>query len=314
VPEQIDETYAMHRAVMAGEAPPGGFEISFMRKNGERFHALIYEAPLIDGNDQHTGWMGSVLDVTERKRAEELARQQHEQLQFTSRLVTMGEMASTLAHELNQPLAAIASYNTGCLNLLGADDFDSRDIRQALEKVGVQAQRAGRIIRRVHDFVRKSEPKRAPCRVDEVIDDCIGFVEAEARKRNIRIDLHMDDLPVVLADRLMLEQVLLNLIRNGMEAMGDTPPEQCQLGITALVQDGEISVSVSDNGCGLSEEVRSKLFTAFFTTKPEGMGVGLSICRSIVEFHRGRLWAEDHPESPSGTGTIFKFTLPMELA
>jgi two-component system sensor histidine kinase DctS len=117
-PEQLEETYAMHQTVLAGQAPLDGFEITFMRKNGERFHALVYEAKLIDGNGNHTGWMASVLDITERKRAEELARQQQEQLQFTSRLVTMGEMASTLAHELNQPLAAIASYNTGCLNLL----------------------------------------------------------------------------------------------------------------------------------------------------------------------------------------------------
>lgn len=312
LPDHIEETYAMHRVVMAGEAPADGYEITFMRKDGGLFHALIYEAPLIDGNGQHTGWMGSVVDVTERKRAEELARQQQEQLQFTSRLVTMGEMASTLAHELNQPLAAIASYNTGCLNLLAADDFDAREIRQAMEKVGVQAQRAGRIIRRVHDFVRKSEPKRAPCRVTEALDDCLGFVEAEARKRQIRLEAVIEDLPVILADRLMLEQVLLNLIRNGMEAMADTAPEHRHLGLIARHQEKEIQVRVSDNGCGLSEEVRNKLFTAFFTTKPEGMGIGLSICRSIVEFHRGRLWAEDNSESPTGTGTVFVFTLPVE--
>lgn len=314
VPEQIEETYAMHRAVMAGEAPADGFEITLMRKNGERFQALIYEAPLIDGNGRHTGWMGSVLDVTERKRAEELARQQHEQLQFTSRLVTMGEMASTLAHELNQPLAAIASYNTGCLNLLGGDGFDAEEIRQALEKVGVQAQRAGRIIRRVHDFVRKSEPKRAPCRLGEVIDDCLGFVEAEAKKRQVRIERETEDLPPILADRLMLEQVLLNLIRNGMEAMAGTPAEHRSLGIRARAGEGEIVVCVSDHGCGISEEVQKKLFTAFFTTKPEGMGIGLSICRSIIEFHRGRLWAEADADSPTGSGTRFFFTLPQEIA
>ena len=189
VPEQLDETMALHQAVLAGDAPPDGFEITFQRKDGERFEALIYEAPLIDGNGRHTGWMASVLDVTERRRAEELARQQQEQLQFTSRLVTMGEMASTLAHELNQPLAAIASYNTGCLNLLAKDDPDTQDIRQALEKLGVQAQRAGRIIRRVHDFVRKSEPRRAPIALAEIIDDCIGFIEAEARKRHVTLEI-----------------------------------------------------------------------------------------------------------------------------
>jgi two-component system sensor histidine kinase DctS len=313
-PEQLEETYAMHQTVLAGEAPLDGFEITFMRKNGERFQALVYEAKLIDGNGKHTGWMASVLDITERKRAEELARQQQEQLQFTSRLVTMGEMASTLAHELNQPLAAIASYNTGCLNLLERPTCQPEDIRPALEKIGVQAQRAGKIIRRVHDFVRKSEPKRAPCLLGEVIEDCLGFVEAEARKRHVRIDCDIPPLPPIPADRLMLEQVLLNLIRNGMEAMAGTPEADRVLRITTEISASELHVSVSDHGSGIAPEVRDKLFTAFFTTKPEGMGIGLSICRSIIEFHRGRLWAEDNPQSPTGSGTIFSFTLPLETA
>jgi two-component system sensor histidine kinase DctS len=314
VPEQIDEAYAMHQAVLAGQAPVDGFEMTFMRKNGERFNALVYEAKLIDGNGQHTGWMASVLDVTERKRAEELARQQQEQLQFTSRLVTMGEMASTLAHELNQPLAAIASYNTGCLNLLEHDNHPTEDIRQAMEKIGVQARRAGRIIRRVHDFVRKSEPKRAPCQLAEVVEDCLGFIEADARKRQVRIECQIPEMPPIPADRLMLEQVLLNLIRNGMEAMNTTPVGHRKLEIGIKIEDAELKVCVADNGCGIAPEIRDKLFTAFFTTKPEGMGVGLSICRSIIEFHRGRLWAEDNPRSPTGNGTIFAFTLPLESA
>ena len=312
LPDQIDETFAVHQAVMAGEAPPDGFEITFMRKNGERFNALVYEARLIDGKGQHTGWMASVLDVTERKRAEELARLQQEQLQFTARLVTMGEMASTLAHELNQPLAAIASYNSGCLNLLDHPDVAAKDIRPALEKLGVQAQRAGKIIRRVHDFVRKSEPKRAPCAIGEVIEDCLGFVEADARKYHIRIDCEIPRLPPIPADRLMLEQVLLNLIRNAMEAMSNTPEPHRILHIATELNETELSVSVSDRGIGISPEIRDKLFTAFFTTKPEGMGVGLSICRSIIEFHRGRLWVEENTQSPSGSGTIFTFTLPLE--
>lgn len=313
-PEQIDESYAMHQAVLAGEAPVDGFEMIFMRKNGERFHALVYEAKLIDGNGQHTGWMASVLDITERKRAEELARQQQEQLQFTSRLVTMGEMASTLAHELNQPLAAIASYNTGCLNLLERADCQPQEIRPALQKVAVQAQRAGKIIRRVHDFVRKSEPKRAPCQLAEVIEDCLGFIEAEARKYHVRIECDTPEMPPIPADRLMLEQVLLNLIRNGMEAMAQTPEGHRKLKIRVCREDTELKVSVADHGSGIPPDIRDKLFTAFFTTKPEGMGVGLSICRSIVEFHRGRLWAEDNPHSPTGNGTIFTFTLPLESA
>ncbi|UCV20524.1 sensor histidine kinase [Ferribacterium limneticum] len=313
-PEQLEETYAMHQTVLAGEAPTDGFEITFMRKNGERFHALVYEAKLIDGSGRHTGWMASVLDITERKRAEELARQQQEQLQFTSRLVTMGEMASTLAHELNQPLAAIASYNTGCQNLLGSGKATPQDILPVLEKIGVQAQRAGKIIRRVHDFVRKSEPKRAPCLLGDVLEDCLGFVEAEARKRHVRIECSIPQLPPIPADRLMLEQVLLNLIRNGMEAMSANDEPNRTLKIATEIVENELHVSVSDCGSGIAPEIRDKLFTAFFTTKPEGMGIGLSICRSIIEFHRGRLWVEDNLQSPTGSGTIFIFTLPMETA
>lgn len=310
VPEEINETLALHQAVLDGEAPPDGFELNLMRKNGERFQALIYEAPLIDSTGQQTGWMASVLDVTERRHAEELARQQQEQLQFTARLVTMGEMASTLAHELNQPLAAIASYNTGCLNLLAQPGCAVADIQPALEKISVQAQRAGRIIRQVHNFVRKSEPKRAPCQIDEVIEDCMGFFEAEARKRGITLSHRPGTaIPAVLADRLMLEQVLLNLIRNGADAMAATPEEERLLGITSRCLENEIEISVSDCGCGLSPEVRNKLFSAFFTTKSEGMGIGLSICRSIIEFHRGRLWADDGPD---GRGTTFHFTLPLD--
>lgn len=311
VPEQIDETFAMHQAVMAGMAPPDGFEMTFRRKDGEHFQALVYEAKLIDGNGKHTGWMASVLDITERKRAEELARQQQAQLQFTSRLVTMGEMASTLAHELNQPLAAIASYNTGCLNLIDQAACTPADIKPALEKIGTQAQRAGKIIRRVHDFVRKSEPKRAPCDLREVVEDCLGFVEADARKHRIRIEAEMPELPPVPADRLMLEQVLLNLMRNGMEAMADNAEADRQLRVAIEVSDEILTVSVTDQGCGIAPENRDKLFTAFFTTKPDGMGIGLSICRSIIEFHRGRLWADDNPRSSTGRGTIFTFTLPL---
>jgi two-component system sensor histidine kinase DctS len=166
----------------------------------------------------------------------------------------------------------------------------------------------------VHEFVRKSEPQRTPCDLREVVDDCLGFVEAEARKRQVTIEADLPAVPPVLADRLMLEQVLLNLVRNGMDAMAATPAGSRVLGLRLKAGKGEIAVAVADNGCGLSPEAREKMFTAFFTTKPEGMGVGLSICRSIVEFHRGRLWAEDNPRSPTGTGTIFHFTLPLESA
>jgi two-component system sensor histidine kinase DctS len=309
-PEEMEQTLALHNAVMEGNAPREGFEIRFMRKDGSRFDALVYEAPLIDADGQHTGWMGSIVDVTARKHAEELARQQQEKLQLTSRLVTMGEMASTLAHELNQPLAAITSYNTGCLNKLESGAFTRDELSGALTKLGVQAQRAGRIIRRVHDFVRKSEPKRAPCDLAEVIDDSIGFIESAAKNRHIRIVREIQGMrPELMADQVMLEQVLLNLMRNALEAMNDQPSERRRLTIKLSQLENQMEIRVIDLGPGISTEVQEKLFTPFFSTKAEGMGMGLNICRSIIEFHQGRLWVENNPEG----GTIFVITLPIGL-
>ena len=309
-PEEMEKTQALHDTVMEGNAPREGFEIRFRRKDGSRFDALVYEAPLIDADGQHTGWMASIVDVTARKRAEELARQQQEKLQLTSRLVTMGEMASTLAHELNQPLAAIASYNTGCLNRLESGNFTREELSGALGKLGVQAQRAGRIIRRVHDFVRKSEPKRALCDLAEVIDDSIGFVEAAANNCRIRINREIQGMrPEVMADQVMLEQVLLNLMRNAIEAMQDAPPERRRLTVKLCQIERHMEIRVIDRGPGISPEVQEKLFTPFFSTKPEGMGMGLNICRSIIEFHQGRLWVESNPDG----GTIFVITLPIGL-
>jgi two-component system sensor histidine kinase DctS len=289
--------------------PRTGLEMKLMRRGGERFDALVYEAPLIDAEGRQRGWMGSVLDITERKRARELVRQREEKLSATARLVTMGEMASTIAHELNQPLSAIASYTTGCVNLIEAGDLGGDELRDALRKTAQQAQRAGRIIRRVHDFVRKSEPTRGPVRMNAVIEEAVGFSEAEARKRRVTIRTRpAAGDPELQADRLLLQQVVLNLLRNAMDAMAATPPEQREIQIVTESSADLITVSISDRGCGIDPGVREKLFEPFFTTKGEGMGMGLNICRSIMELHRGRVWAEPNP----GGGTVFSFSLPRD--
>jgi two-component system sensor histidine kinase DctS len=177
-PEEHEATLPRTRNRWLARRPNEGVELRFQRKNGERFDALIYEAPLIDAEGRHTGWMGSVVDITERKRAEELARQQQEKLQFTARLVTMGEMASTLAHEINQPLSAISSYTTGCLNRLEAGDLPRDELREALGKLASQAQRAGRVIRRIYDFVRKQRAtKRRPATSADRSTTAVGFIE-----------------------------------------------------------------------------------------------------------------------------------------
>lgn len=314
-PEVLDETIRMHQAVMLGQAPREGYEIRLRRKNGEVFDALIYEAPLIDGQGKHIGWMGSVLDVTERKRSEEFHRQQQEQLQHTSRLVSLGEMASTLAHELNQPLAAISSYATGCSNKIESGRLRAEEFGEIVGKIASQAQRAGRIIRQVHDFVKKQKPRRERCSVAEVVDEAVTLFEPQAKKCRIQVKRHIQGgLPDVLADSTMLEQVVINLLKNASDAMtegmGRSTADEARSEIRLNVSgnDKQIVVQIVDQGPGIPTDKAEQLFAPFYTTKSEGLGMGLAICRSIIEFHRGRLSLEENPEG----GAAFIFTLPID--
>ena len=311
LPEELDQTLTAHYAVLAGTAPRDGFELRFQRKDGTRFDALIYEAPLIDADGTQRGWMGSILDITERKRAAEINRQHQEKLQQTSRLVTMGELASSIAHELNQPLAAIASYNAGCLNLARAGQTDDPEFAQALEKLGQQAQRAGQIIRSVYDFVRKTEPKMAPVRLADVVGTSVGLIATEARRRRVPIVVLDENMAEsVMADRVMLEQVLVNLTRNALDAMHETPAEERRIVVSAVLDGDLVTIAVADKGGGVPDDLAEKLFSPFFSTKTDGMGMGLNICRSIIEFHQGRLWFEPN----EGGGSVFRFTLHRAAA
>lgn len=305
--EYLDETRHMHAKVLAGEAPSEGFEIKFKRRNGEIFDALILEAPLIDHQGRHTGWMGSVVDITERKRAEDLARQQEERLQASARLITMGEMASSLAHELNQPLSAISSYTAGCRNLI-ATAASQDEIDGALAKCQEQAQRAGRIIRRIYEFVRRHEPKTESCDIETLFSDLLVLIEADARRQKIRIVRAIaPDLPTLQADQILLGQAILNLMKNGIEAMRQTEESARQLMVGAKVTDARVLISIADRGCGITAETAAHLFEPFYTTKTEGLGVGLNICRSVVEAHHGRLWFKAAPDG----GSIFHIDLPL---
>jgi two-component system sensor histidine kinase DctS len=307
-PEEEARIVESLRAARQGGASPTGIELRLMRRDGERFDALLYEAPLIDADGRQTGWMGSVLDITERKQARERARQQEEKLAATARLVTMGEMASALAHELNQPLAAIAGYTTGCLNLIASGGSAASGIEEALQKAAQQAQRAGQIIRRVHEFVRQREPTRTEVDLNATVEEALGFAEAEARTRQVRVSVALADrAPVLQADPVLLQQVLLNLVRNGMDAMAATPPAERRLSVTVTHAASSVTVAVADRGSGLSPQVREQMFQPFFTTRTGGMGMGLHICRSIMETHGGRVWAEPNP----GGGTVFAFSLPL---
>ncbi len=302
--EHFEDYHKRFAQVLAGTVTRQGYETVFRRRNGELIQVLIFEAPLIDAQGKQTGWMSSILDITDRKRVEDLNRQQQEKLQSTARLAVMGEMASTLSHELNQPLSAITSYTTGCINLM--DQRDER-IRPALERIQQQAARAGQIIRSVHDFVRRREPAKEVSFIADIVDATMPLMLLQARKAQVRIECTVDaGLPPVLAERVMIEQVLLNLTRNAIEAMTGLDPERRVLQVHASSAQDTVEVAVIDHGHGIGEEAAAKLFTPFFTTKDEGMGMGLNICRTTIEFHRGRLWFEPTP----GGGATFRFTLP----
>ena len=316
-PEMVDE-YGQRQALrLAGNAPPReGAESVFMRKNGERFAVMIFEAPLINALGEQTGWMGAVLDISEQRRVEEVSRASQERLQATARLATVGEMASLLSHELNQPLAAISSYATGSMNLLKdaavTDPQLADSLSSAIQRIGQQAERAGKVIKSVHDFVRRRDQAREAVTPRALLDDVMPLVSLQARKLGVRVIVNCaSELPAVLCDRTMVEQVLLNLARNGMQAMAeDTAHKVLTLSVQPAVSSGNnrwLEFSVADVGHGIAQDVAEKLFTPFFTTKQEGMGLGLSLCRTVVEQHGGFL--SHCPNVPRGT--VFSFTLPQ---
>lgn len=318
-PPELADEYNQRQAIrLAGQhAPPReGFESVFMRKDGSRFPVLIIEAPLINAHGVQTGWMSAFLDVSEQRRVEELSRASQDRLQATARLATVGEMASLLSHELNQPLAAIASYANGSMNLLREGPHTMADLEVAMRRIAEQAERAGKVIRSVHDFVRRRDQAREAVAPRALLDAIMPLVSLQARKLYVRVETRLQDgLPAVLCDRTMVEQVLLNLTRNAMQAMAAAGTadravliQVRRAGTSEHSAKVWLEFSVADHGPGIPDDVAQQLFTPFFTTKAEGMGLGLSLCRTVVEQHGGFLGFE--PNLPQGT--IFRFTLPAD--
>ncbi|MDW5441049.1 PAS domain S-box protein [Polaromonas sp. SM01] len=322
--EQVEEYQQRQasRLEVGATLPREGFESVFMRPDGSRFPVLIIEAPLINAVGKQTGWMSAILDVSEQRRIEELSRTSQDRLQATARLATVGEMASLMSHELNQPLAAISSYATGSLNLLqnaaadGQQPHDREDLQLAMRRIAEQAERAGKVIKSVHDFVRRREQVREPIAPRLLLDAVMPLVSLQARKLGVRVVMQVDmTCGPVLCDRTMVEQVLLNLARNGMQAMqGLDKSRRSEKVLTLRVRPAAsnarsrwVEFAVIDQGEGISEKVAQQLFTPFFTTKAEGMGLGLSLCRTVIEQHGGFLGFE----AALPQGTVFTFTLPV---
>ncbi len=287
----------------------------FWRAGGQAF-PVDYSCTPVREQDAISGAVLVFRDITEKKRQQEALQQaldelkeQQQKLTHVSRLSIMGEMAAGIAHEVNQPLTAISNYAQVCNRMLARDEPPMDSVQEALDKIGVQARRAGEVIARIRRFVKKPE------HIDELIDpnklitDVVRLAEVDAKNNSMEIKLDLaDTLPVVQVDPVQIQQVALNLVRNAMEAMRDEPTRALGVLVKTEQLDREyVRISVIDRGHGLAADAAEKLFTPFYTTKSNGMGIGLSICHSIIQTHGGRLTFEHNPEG----GTIFRFTLPI---
>ena len=268
--------------------------------------------------DGRLAQMVIATDITQRRLAQEQAARQTEQAHAASRLITMGEMASSVAHELNQPLTAISNYSNGMLSRLESGSLSEEQMRFALEKTAHQAQRAGQIIQRIRSFVKRSEPNRTLSYVDKMVDEALELANIEMRRRSVRLThVVAKHIPPVMADAILIEQVLINLIKNAGEAIdqADRPSHKRTVELRVLQQDYDkvpgVEFSVQDSGPGLPQEVQERLFEAFFSTKNEGMGIGLNLCRSIVESHNGRMSAQNLYNGSEVVGCRLSFWIPL---
>jgi len=278
---------------------------------GQRRDGSTFPMELAVGEMNSAGrryYTAFVRDLTERQQTEARLQELQSELVHISRLSAMGEMASALAHELNQPLAALTNYLKGSRRLLDRrDDRETAVIRDALEKAAEQSLRAGEIIRRLRDFVCHSEAEKRVESVKKLVEEASALALVGAKERGVRVNFLFDAAAdLVLVDKVQIQQVLLNLMRNAMEAMEQSERREIALSTTAGA-DNFLTVSVADTGPGISEELASQLFRPFVTTKPHGMGVGLSISRTIIESHGGRIWVEPAPQG----GAVFRFTLQL---
>lgn len=305
-PDDTEAAMIRHRRNLAGGAPPGGYEASWRHRSGRIVRVLVLDAPLIDASGQHIGWMGSVLDITEMRAAEERERRQFEQLAHHARLTTLGEIASTLAHELNQPLMVMCSYSAGLENALRARGVVDADILGALQSLGEQAAQAGRIVARIREFLSRHETRNEPVNLARVAEQAAELLGHELRKREIEWRLVVEPgVAPVRGDPVLLEQVLINLIRNAADAMAYSERREIEVRLRPAGSDFA-RIDVRDTGPGLQGRTAQELCQPFYSTKTEGMGLGLAICRSLVESHQGELDASDAP----GGGALFSVTLP----
>lgn len=274
-----------------------------------RWYRLVWrELAAQDGSPCDAVFVSSISDEIEALRQH---KAQQEQLLFTSRMLSVGEMATTLAHELNQPLGAIINYLTSCDNMVARGDMDNPRLREGIALARNQAEHASAVIARLREFVRTRNPRREPHAAETIVQTVIELLRLEAEQHQVRILIDLPrDLPRVIADRVMIEQVLLNLVKNAIDAMRETAGKREIVVAGRRDFDGMVEVRVRDTGPGIGPDFTERMFAPLSSTKSDGLGMGLAICRSIMEFHEGRLFAEPDPAG----GSAFVFTLPAESA
>lgn len=306
-PDDLEKQARESDAVLQGRAAPQGFESRIRHKDGHDVITMVYTAPLVDAQGVHRGWMSSVVDITAQKQAEARQRDQELQLARSARLASVGEMASTLAHELNQPLMALSNFAVAARALAAQGVTDM--LAGTLDEIVEQSRRASEIVKRVRVFINPQRAHHESLRMENVISHAALLLKPELQRHSVQLQLLLDDAAApVRGDTVLLEQVLVNLIHNALQAM-QGQPAHCRT-ITLSCQRAEqlLTISVADAGPGIPPEQREQIFAPFFTTKPDGLGLGLNICRTIIEAHGGAMTVENR----AGGGAVFTFTLPVE--
>ena len=333
-PDGVEEAMQRSQRNLAGLAPREGYEARWCRRDGQVVDVMVFESPLVNAQGEQIGWMGSIIDITAHKQLQERERRQSEAMAHQARLTMLGEVASALAHQLNQPLTAIAGYNAGALRMLERTPGTEAVLLQALRRLGEQAAEAGRIVQRIREFLTRRAPQREPVALAQLVPRALALLQRDMQRQQVQLQHEQPDaLPEVLADAVLVEQVLLNLVRNAADELVAHHAPQRRIRVVARVvpsaADGQgphpvgapaaspaalptggpawVQLEVHDSGPGLRGRSIDQLCAPFYSTKPEGMGMGLAICRSVIEAHHGRLAAA---ASPLLGGAWLAFTLP----